>query len=42
MMRADGALTPLNVSRIINSEVIGVLLNRERYSLLVEPIEFTL
>ena len=42
MMRADGALTPLNISRVINSEVIGILLNRERYSPLSEPIEFTL
>ena len=42
MMRSDGALTPLNVSRVINSEVIGILLNRERYTPLAEPIEFTL
>ncbi|CAG2104110.1 unnamed protein product [Medioppia subpectinata] len=42
MMTPDGGLAPLNTSRIINSEIIGILLNRERYTPLSEPIEFTL
>ncbi|CAG2159344.1 unnamed protein product [Oppiella nova] len=42
MMTPDGGLTPLNSTRIINSEIIGILLNRERYTPLSEPIEFTL
>jgi len=42
MMTSYGGVTRLNITRIINSETIGVLLNRERYTPLSEPIEFTL
>jgi latrophilin 1 len=42
VMTSDGDMTQLNITRIINSDIIGVLLNCERYTPLSEPIEFTL
>jgi adhesion G protein-coupled receptor L1 len=42
VMTSDGDISRLNITRIINSDIIGILLNRERYTPLSEPIEFTL